>query len=93
MNIIDELEKNGNQENINNISDKDDKFLDEYISKKEKKLKKNNNFKSYDNIKIWMKDSISQFIYNINEFKIFQKKIEEQKKKEEDSSCTQYEKI
>ena len=40
MNIINELEKNGNQENINNISDKDDKFLDEYISKKEKKLKK-----------------------------------------------------
>ena len=40
-----------------------------------------------------MKDSISQFIYNINEFKVFQKKIEEQKKKEEDSSCTQYEKI
>ena len=91
--IIDEQEKNDNQENINNISVKDDKFLDEYINKKEKKLKKNNNFKSYDNINIWMKDSISQFIYNINEFKVFQKKIEEQKKKEEDSSCTQYEKI
>lgn len=91
--IIDEKEKEKNdiQENNNNEMSNDIKLLYEYINKKERKLNKSN-FNNYEKIRIWMKDSINQFVNNINEFKIFQKKIDEQKKKEEESSCTQYDK-
>ena len=91
-NIIDnENEDNNNEKNIYE-NDIDYLYLKEFIEKKKKKNKKCKNATPLDKVNEWMKNTIGEFVNNINKYKIFKKQLEEQNKQEEDSSCTQYDK-
>ena len=90
--IDDENEENENNENNIYENDIDYIYLKEFIEKKKKKNKKYKNATPLEKVNLWMKNTIGQFVNNINKYKIFKKHLEEQNKQEEDSSYTQYDK-
>ena len=83
--IIDE-EKGGNNEKNLDENDIDYILLKEFIEKKKKKNRKLKNASKLEEVDDWMKNAIGEFINNINKYKVFMKKMEEQNKQEEDSS-------
>lgn len=90
-NIIEnENEEKDNNENNIYENDIDYIYLKEFIEKKKKKNKKYKNTIKLDEVNNWMKNTIREFVNNINKYKIFKKQLEEQKKLEEDSSFTQF---
>lgn len=74
-------------QNENNI---DYLMRKEYFEKKNKKNKKLKYEINYSKTNEWVKKGIRDFVKNINNYKIYVKKLEEQNKIEEESSCTQY---
>ena len=81
----------GNEEKDNydkNIDEKDNDYilLKEFIDKKKKKNKNLKNAVSLEKVKSWMKFSIGEFVNDINNYKIFKEKLEEQNKIDKDFS-------
>lgn len=87
--IISNEEKDNYEKNIDE-NDIDYIYLKEFIGKKKKKNQKLKNLVSLEKIKNWIKITIGEFVNNINNYKEFKEKIEEQNNIDKGLSSTQY---